>query len=142
LSERFARDPSEVLRARHAVGTALRAWGLDTERTVFELVVSELVSNAIMHGSGAIDVRLSADGSTIRLDVGDEGGGDRPAVRDQLPGPGDVGGWGLRFVDELADDWGSTSDATGTNVWMTRTLPGAVPAATLSSDRCDDDRPA
>jgi len=113
----FGRDATEVARARQVVGSALAAWGLDAERTAIELAVSELVSNAITHGAG--DVRVSVDlaGDHVHLEVCDQGGG-RPVMSAEAPVAGQVGGWGLRFVDELADDWGAETAAGLTRVWM------------------------
>jgi serine/threonine-protein kinase RsbW len=88
-----------------------------------ELLASELVSNAVVHGEGPIVVRLKSDGARVRLEVGDDGRGGRP-----LPGAAAmtptraVGGWGLRFVDQLAERWGTQYDGGGTTVWTeTRT---------------------
>jgi anti-sigma regulatory factor (Ser/Thr protein kinase) len=79
-----------------------------------KLVVSELVANAIMHGDGAITLKVSLAGDGgVRIEVYDQGTNDWPLVR---PIPGPSGGWGLRIVDRLAAEWGLTnSPATG--VW-------------------------
>jgi anti-sigma regulatory factor (Ser/Thr protein kinase) len=110
--ETFQRDDREIARARQMVSTALRAWGLYAEVVDVELLVSELVSNALVHGDGPIDVRLSCDGQWIRLEVADEGQRSSPRIRDTSH----RGGWGLRFVDRLADSWG-IEVADGTRVW-------------------------
>ena len=96
----------------------LRAWGYSNEADAITLAVSELVTNAVIHGQGLVEVSLTANDGTIRIEVADQGGG-RPKL-----GQPDIGaargGWGLRFVDELADDWGSTREGTRTSVWMER----------------------
>jgi anti-sigma regulatory factor (Ser/Thr protein kinase) len=119
VSERFGRATSEVVRARRFVAEALAGWGLDAEREALELAVSELVSNAIEHGRGRVEVRLDAGDDEVRLSVTDEGGGE-PVMRQPPPGPGEIGGWGLRFVDELADDWGAVSRPGRTEVWLVK----------------------
>ena len=105
----------------------LQGWGLPAEVPDFELAVSELVSNALLHGEGRIHVQLSCDADgRVRLEVGDEGrdGGDapRPHLVDRR-----FGGWGLRFVDQLAESWGAVRHEGGTLVWMVKqaTLGGA-----------------
>jgi two-component sensor histidine kinase len=79
--------------------------------------VSELVSNAITHGAGDVRVCVALAGDRVHLEVSDEGGG-HPVMSPEAPLAGQVGGWGLRFVDELADDWGSDTAAGLTRVWM------------------------
>ena len=63
-TRRFAHDPSEVPRARSMVRGLLATWGLAAEQGPIELAVSELVSNAIIHGLGLIDVRLAVAATT------------------------------------------------------------------------------
>jgi anti-sigma regulatory factor (Ser/Thr protein kinase) len=99
----------------------LASWGLEAQIDVIQLAVSELVSNAICHGSGRIAVELILSGDRVRLVVEDEGGhgAGGPVVRDQarLGGP-TPGGWGLRLVDEVSDRWGVAADDGRTRVWM------------------------
>lgn len=123
MTERFGRDPSEVGRARHIVSVALRAWGFDADVAAVELATSELVSNALRHGDGPVEVRISAERDRIRLEVHDQGGG-QPVLRDGTAAAGEPGGWGLQFVEQLSDDWGAASDGGGTRVWMVRRAGG------------------
>jgi anti-sigma regulatory factor (Ser/Thr protein kinase) len=104
---------------------ALVDWGLDDHVHALELAVSELVSNAIVHGEGAIDVELRCDDGQLRLEVADAGGG-RPVLRHRSSPGARIGGWGLGLVDELADDWGAANGEDGTTVWLVRrTTPPA-----------------
>lgn len=120
----FRRDDTEVGRARSLVRSSLQSWGLDAHSAALELAVSELVTNAFVHGQGDIEVQLRADGGAVRLDVSDGGGRPSvPAVRDVVPG--ERGGWGLRLLDELADSWGAVTGPSETRVWMVK---DAVPA--------------
>ena len=76
------------------------------------LMVSELVSNALLHGTGEIRLRIEANGDGVRVEVSDQG---NVAVAPS-PTPGAHGGWGLRIVDELADGWGVLEGST--KVWF------------------------
>jgi len=118
--EWFEPDSREVSRARRFVTRALQAWGLDADIPPLELMVSELVSNALVHGTGQISVQLSCQDSSLRLEVSDEGGVTSPHLR-----PPTVGGWGLQFVDELADSWGSEKRGHSTLVWAVKRTSGA-----------------
>lgn len=95
----------------------LRAWGLHEQVPALELGVSELVTNAVVHGEGTIEVRLAANASRVRLEVSDQGG--RPvAPRSRRPGDLAVGGWGLRLVEREADRWGAADSPGRTLVWV------------------------
>jgi anti-sigma regulatory factor (Ser/Thr protein kinase) len=89
--------------------------GLDEDRaTAAELVLSELVTNAVRYGgNGAVKVRFDRLPGRFRGEVVDQGDG-FPVARRQNP---DVpGGWGLPLVDALADRWGSHVGST--HVWF------------------------
>ncbi|WP_283139710.1 ATP-binding protein [Rhizohabitans arisaemae] len=70
-----------------------------------ELVLSELVTNAVVHGSG-VDVAISLvhKGDSIRVEVSDHGSDSSPIRRD--PSPDADGGRGLLLVDSIASRWG------------------------------------
>jgi anti-sigma regulatory factor (Ser/Thr protein kinase) len=76
------------------------------------LLISELVTNAIIHGAGRIVMTIERSGSVTRFAVCDEGAG-TPRLRDD---PGPEGGWGLRLVEQLAARWGIRHRGTG--VWF------------------------
>lgn len=85
-----------------------------------ELTASELVTNALRHGEGSIELRLARVDEHVRLEVVDEGSGVVPEIREQA---GDEsGGWGLRIVDQLAVRWGCYEGTT--HVWAE--LPAAA----------------
>jgi anti-sigma regulatory factor (Ser/Thr protein kinase) len=81
------------------------------------LVVSELATNAALHGATDYVVKVETLDDGVRITVGDHGAG-MPARRD--PGPTDVRGRGLRIVEALADAWGvvPASGTTGKCVWF------------------------
>jgi anti-sigma regulatory factor (Ser/Thr protein kinase) len=78
-----------------------------------QLVVTELVANAVLHGSGRIVLKARLLGGSLRVEVVDEGTGNAPTIREQ--GGDDEGGWGLRIVDTLASRWGAYEGTT--HVW-------------------------
>jgi anti-sigma regulatory factor (Ser/Thr protein kinase) len=120
----FARDTSEVRRARSLVRSSLTSWGLAPEIPALELAVSELVTNALVHGSGDIEVQLTTSDGVVRLAVADHGGGGRPHI-DRRANEGEVGGWGLQVVQQLSDAWGTVSSPSETRVWMERSTGGS-----------------
>jgi anti-sigma regulatory factor (Ser/Thr protein kinase) len=98
VSFRLNPDPALVGLAREQARKALPGWGLGEHADLAELVVSEMVSNAIVHGDGQIDVRLSYSCGDLRAEVHDAGSG-RPARR--LTTPDDERGRGLELIDGL-----------------------------------------
>jgi anti-sigma regulatory factor (Ser/Thr protein kinase) len=109
----------EIRRARHLVRRSLRSWGFDALVPALELAVSELVTNALVHGEGAIEIQLSAEDDQLRLEVVDHGRGRTPPALRRGP-TGELGGWGLRMVEEVADAWGADSTDIETRVWMVK----------------------
>jgi anti-sigma regulatory factor (Ser/Thr protein kinase) len=107
-------DPADVSRARKHVRSTLSAWALAEHTGLAELIVNELVTNAICHGKGPIEVRLSYASCTLRAEVHDHGAG-RPV---RLHADCDMeSGRGLDLVDALAGEYGGergvTDDCSG-----------------------------
>jgi signal transduction histidine kinase len=99
----FGRELIEVRRAREATRKALFDWGLGERSELFELIVSEFVTNALRHGGGPIRVRISCNGSHLRIEVHDDGAG-RPVRRPVTVK--DESGHGLEMVDGLLAEEG------------------------------------
>jgi GAF domain-containing protein/anti-sigma regulatory factor (Ser/Thr protein kinase) len=79
------------------------------------LLTSELVTNAIAHGSGLVSMSADYDGQRVRVEVRDESAR-RPEARDaSLLSDG---GRGLHIVDALATEWGATPTGRGKSVWF------------------------
>jgi anti-sigma regulatory factor (Ser/Thr protein kinase) len=79
-----------------------------------KLIVSELVNNSVVHGSGPVHLDAKIGGRQVRLEVSDDDGSDaEPAV---IHRPVGRGGLGLRIVDKLAKTWG-TQQTHKTLVW-------------------------
>ncbi|MBU4214280.1 MAG: serine/threonine-protein phosphatase, partial [Actinobacteria bacterium] len=105
-------SPGSIRIARQAVLRTCAAWDLPAARTA-ELVVSELVANAVTHGWGHVSLQLYDTGEGLRIEVEDA----NPAPPVSTDGhPGRVGGFGMKIVEELAD-WGWHSSHEGKVVW-------------------------
>jgi len=78
-----------------------------------KLATTELVTNAVTHGRGAVMLKVEASIDRLRVEVIDQGTGRTPEIRHR---PGDEsGGWGLRIVDALSLRWGAVEGST--HVW-------------------------
>jgi hypothetical protein len=104
------RHPVHARDARRRARVLLAAWGLGEQASLGELVVSELVSNAVCHGEAPIWMRLSANGGGLRVEVHDGGAG-RP-VRKHADG-GDECGRGLELLDGLIELYGGERGVIG-----------------------------
>ncbi|MGW7299087.1 SpoIIE family protein phosphatase [Streptomyces sp. NPDC054829] len=117
---RIARDPVQVGRARAVVREQLHDWGLTRLVDVAELLVSELVTNALRHSEGRpVELRL-VRGDTLLCEVEDD---DHELPTLLNAGPHDEFGRGLRLVSTLAREWGTSRTSVGKTVWFELTLP-------------------
>jgi anti-sigma regulatory factor (Ser/Thr protein kinase) len=86
-----------------------------------QLVGTELVNNAVVHGDGEITVTVAVTDERVRLDVADHGSGaPEVGVREG----GEHGGWGLQIVNRLSSRWGVIEGTT--HVWCEIALPVAA----------------
>ncbi len=114
-SLRLPPDHVAASRARRFVSETLRAWGLDDAVPDAELLVSELVTNAVLHARSATRVTLERNGRMLRISVYDDSPV-QPRVRDY--GPEAVTGRGLLLVERIAKSWGVFPDGAGKSVWF------------------------
>ncbi|MFV0137747.1 SpoIIE family protein phosphatase [Streptomyces sp. HMX87] len=112
-------DPARVAATRQSATEQLMAWGLAETAFVTELVVSELVTNAIRYGEPPIQLRLIRDRSLI-CEVSD-GSSTSPHLR--RAHAYDEGGRGLMLVAQLTQRWGSRQTGSGKTIWAEQTLP-------------------
>ncbi|WUA22986.1 SpoIIE family protein phosphatase [Streptomyces canus] len=112
-------DPAVVSRSRAAVTEQLAAWGLDELSFTVELVASELVTNAIRHATGPVQLRLLRDRALI-CEVSD-GSGTSPRLRRARTE--DEGGRGLFLVAQLTERWGTRYTPDGKVIWTELPLP-------------------
>ncbi|MFF7601275.1 ATP-binding SpoIIE family protein phosphatase [Streptomyces mirabilis] len=118
-------EPSVVARARGLAGERLAAWHLEEASFTAELVVSELVTNAIRYGSPPIHLRLIRDTALI-CEVSDVSSTAPHLRRARLS---DEGGRGLLIVAQLSQRWGSRHTRTGKTIWAELPLPPAQEAS-------------
>ncbi|MEW2166762.1 SpoIIE family protein phosphatase [Streptomyces sp. NPDC007084] len=112
--------PAAAGTARQHARHRLRTWQV-SEETAFatELIVSELVTNAVRYGSPPIRLRLIKD-STLTCEVSD-GGGAAPRIRHARTV--DEGGRGLFICQEMSHNWGIRYSAEGKTIWTEQPLP-------------------
>jgi serine phosphatase RsbU (regulator of sigma subunit)/PAS domain-containing protein/anti-sigma regulatory factor (Ser/Thr protein kinase) len=113
-------DPAAVAEVRAAVTRKLAEWGLDELTFTTELILSELVTNAIRYGGAPIQVRMLRDRNLI-CEVYDSSS-TSPHLR--YATMTDEGGRGLFLVAQLADRWGTRYLPAGKVIWAEQPLPG------------------
>lgn len=112
-------------RARRLVSHALRRWGLESLVENAELLVSEVITNAVRYAERPVTLRLLRT-DVLRCEVGD----DAPTLpRMRQAQPQDEGGRGLYLVNRMAQRWGATRLSTGKVVWFEMAIPAAARAA-------------
>lgn len=115
VRHRFDPHPSSVGAARRLVRRELDRAGRADLVECAELVVTEVVTNALVHAGTPIDVAVRLDGDTLVVEVGD-GSPQQPVVRHHgaLAGTGR----GLRLLEGMVDRWGSRAGDDGKTVWF------------------------
>jgi anti-sigma regulatory factor (Ser/Thr protein kinase) len=120
-------EPGAPARARAVIGEACRSWGMPQLATPAALVVSELVTNAIVHAHGPVLMEGTLRGRFVHIRVHDT------STREPVPGPPleernplRDHGRGLRLVERHCSAWGflPKADGSGKLVWATlRAVP-------------------
>jgi anti-sigma regulatory factor (Ser/Thr protein kinase) len=114
----FPRTADQLRAARAFVRDTLAKWGCRERIDDVELLVSELFTNAVLHGAGRVDLRMELVDSRLKVEVVDEGRGP-PVSLHAHPGVDATGGRGLLIVDTLAARWGDGHDRDGrTHMWV------------------------
>ncbi|MFD4244162.1 SpoIIE family protein phosphatase [Streptomyces sp. NPDC058525] len=114
-------DPEETApgRARRFARRALTRWGLEELQDSLELLVSEVVTNAVRYAERPVTLRLLRT-DVLRCEVGD----DSPQLpRQRRARDTDEGGRGLFLVNRMARRWGATRLSSGKVVWFELALP-------------------
>ncbi|MEY9871985.1 serine phosphatase RsbU (regulator of sigma subunit)/PAS domain-containing protein/anti-sigma regulatory factor (Ser/Thr protein kinase) [Streptacidiphilus sp. MAP12-33] len=124
-----AADFAAVAGIRAQAARRLSAWGLEEASFVTELVISELVTNAIRYGGAPVRLRLIHDRSLI-CEVFD-GSGTAPHLRRARVF--DEGGRGLLLVAQLTQRWGTRQTAGGKIIWCEQELSGDLSGVSSSA---------
>ena len=108
-------DTSSAGAARRFVRNTLEAWGADEHAETATLLISELVTNAVLHARSGPEVVLQFEDTVLRVEVHD-----RSPV---LPARRHYGlqagtGRGIVLVEEMASGWGAEPTASGKVVWF------------------------
>lgn len=112
-------SPAAAQVSRHWILPIAAAMGANTSAlSVIELLVSEIVTNAVKYGHvhDTIDVAVQRSGDLITVTVRDNNPS-APQVRNT--GPLEPGGRGMHLVTHLAHTWGTNPQSTGKSVWFT-----------------------
>lgn len=109
-------EPKQVGRCRRLVRDTLAAWELSALTETVELLVSELVTNAIQHAGGEIRLRLQRNETGLLCEVCDRTR--TPPELQELSATAERGR-GILLVNELSRKWGHRRTATGKIVWFT-----------------------
>jgi anti-sigma regulatory factor (Ser/Thr protein kinase) len=118
--------PASVALARRALSDELRAAGVfDSAVRDAVLVISELLSNAILHAyplpGERLQVAWAVDGTEVEVAVSD--GGSATVPHAEHPLPSSVSGRGLTIVEHLCLTWGVRTDEVGLTVWAVLAAP-------------------
>ncbi|MFE9136179.1 SpoIIE family protein phosphatase [Streptomyces sp. NPDC007355] len=108
-----SRDPSAVSPVRNAAAAKLTEWGLGDLAFSAELILSELITNAVRYGADPVRVRLLHD-RTLICEVSD-GSSTSPHLRHAATT--DEGGRGLYLVAQYAESWGTRYARRGKTIW-------------------------
>jgi serine phosphatase RsbU (regulator of sigma subunit)/anti-sigma regulatory factor (Ser/Thr protein kinase) len=134
----LACEETSVRRARQLIRNPLKQWDLEDLLPVTQLLVSELVTNAIRYAKGDISLRLVREPDSVVCEVHDTS----PALPRVLTVDKDAeNGRGLHVVAQLANRWGARRTHLGKVVWCEQTVTesdpdddlGALPAAALAN---------
>ncbi|CAM5471343.1 SpoIIE family protein phosphatase [Streptomyces hirsutus] len=109
------RVPQAVGHARRFTRRTLRSWGVSEDLDTALLVVSELVTNALVHTEGQVRLDLTLVGDRLRLAVADAS--PRSPAKPNSIGWEATGGRGILLVEALSAAWGTLPVSGGKQVW-------------------------
>ncbi|MGW3989648.1 SpoIIE family protein phosphatase [Streptomyces sp. NPDC004830] len=119
------RLPDAVMHARRFSARTLRSWGVVEEADTVLLVVSELVTNALVHTQGAVRVDLTLAADRLRVTVSDSS--PRAPAKPVVVDWESTGGRGLFLVEAVSAAWGSVPVGGGKQVWSELVVDRAEP---------------
>lgn len=131
-------DLAAVSQARKYVRGKLTAWGLEDAAPTTELIVSELVTNAVRHGRPPVQLRLILQGPGLTCEVTD-GSSTSPYLR--RANTFDESGRGLFIVAQLTQRWGTRHHSHGKTIWAEEQVHASEKAATDGHNTAADSAP-
>lgn len=114
-------EPGSVAGARHFLSSVLDDWGLQPLIEGAALLVSEVVTNALLHARSGADVHVQRTSTGVEVEVRDL---DERLPAARLVDDDAESGRGLFLLDAVASDWGAEPSAAGKRVWFRLDLPG------------------
>ena len=128
------RDPSAVSPVRNAAAAKLSEWGLDGLAFTAELILSELITNAVRYGADPVRVRLLHDRDRSLICEVSDGSSTSPHLRHATTT--DEGGRGLYLVAQYAERWGTRYGRRGKTIWAELRVDNtdAAPVAAVVPD--------
>ncbi|WP_145881839.1 SpoIIE family protein phosphatase/ATP-binding protein [Streptomyces sp. BK340] len=124
-------DIAAVSRIRAEVTSQLEAWGLHQAVYTTELIISELVTNAIRYGIDPIRTRVLRDGNTLICEVSD-GSSTSPHMR--RAATTDEGGRGLFLVAQFSQRWGTRYLDRGKIIWTEQVVGDEAAESATDAD--------
>ena len=112
---RLAADPRSSAGARRFVEETLRRWDCAEALDIVKLLVSELVTNSVIHAGSAADVAVLLKDDALRIEVTDDGGG---RVDPRRAADDATSGRGMELVASMSSSWGVDVSPTGKTVWF------------------------
>ena len=107
--------PASVARIRRFAVETSRSTAPGVDADTVALLVSEVATNALVHGTGRVRVRVRPTGQGLRVEVHDE---DPSLPSRRRASPMDEGGRGIALVDALSSGWGAETTPDGKTVWF------------------------
>ena len=107
--------PASVARIRRFAVETSRSTAPAVDADTVALLVSEIATNALVHGAGRVRVRVRPTSGGLRVEVHDE---DTTLPFHRRATPMDEGGRGIALVDALSSGWGAETTADGKTVWF------------------------
>ena len=124
VRRRLSPQPTSVAEARALVRDLLVESGRDDLVETAALLVSEVVTNALLHAGTPIDVRASLDRNRLRVEVSDRSV--HAPVRRRYAATAGTGR-GMLMLEQMVDDWGVRRHRDGKTVWFLLVAPGTSP---------------
>lgn len=107
-------EPASASRARRFLGENLTTWGAPSFEDDARVVITELVTNAVLHARTAVAVSVALGNGRLRIEVRD-GSAREPVCRHHSATA--TTGRGLSLIGQLSDDWGVEPRDNGKVVW-------------------------